>query len=370
MVRFALIGTGNMGRKYAQMFHDGLIKDGRLTAVVCRSNEAKKWADDTFAGQVHIFNDSDSLFAHAEEYDAVLIVTPHKTHPQLAVTAFQLGKAVFCDKPAGVSVAQADLMNLASIETGKLYAMMFHQRLYAKYQYIKDMIELGKLGNITRVMMVNSRYYRTEYYHQSGTWRSSWNGEGGGALINQGQHIIDIWQWLFGMPKKIYADVEFGKYNDFLVDDEATITMKYANRMTGLLVLTTGDGGYEERLEISGTKGKLVLEDQKLTIQEYSQDTLEYGKTTKCNSREALSTTQHIVEFPKQEEPYVEMLTNFVHAYQGQADLIAPGVEGKNALEIVNAAYLSAWQNKTIDLPIESSVYEDELRQHMTLENN
>lgn len=367
MVRFALIGIGSMGKKYAMMFEQGEIKDATLTAVVCRSEGARAWAAENLSSQTRIFIDSDSLYREPEEYDAVLIVTPHKTHPQLAVKAFQLGKAVFCDKPAGVSVSQALQMNQAAGESGQIYAMMFHQRLYAKYRRIKELMNSGKIGTVTRAMMINSRYYRTTHYHNSGSWRSSWNGEGGGALINQGQHLIDIWQWLFGVPESIYADVEFGKFNEFRVDDEATIMMRYSDRMTGVFMLTTGDAGYEERLEISGTKGKLILEDNKLTVLTYNEDSKEYGRTATCNSREQMTSTQTIEEFEAQSEPYAEMFDNFVLAYQNQNAtlLVAPGTDGYKALEIVNAAYLSAWQQRKVNLPIDADEYERELEKQI-----
>ena len=139
--------------------------------------------------------------------------------------------------------------------------MMFHQRRYKKYMQLKKLLDDGVLGEIKRVQLENSRYFRTWMYHRSGSWRSSWAGEGGGALLNQGQHILDIWQWLFGMPTSIYAVIPYGKYNDFMVDDEATLLMEYPQQRTATFILSTGEGSYTERLEIVGTKGTALLED-------------------------------------------------------------------------------------------------------------
>jgi predicted dehydrogenase len=357
IVRMALIGLGSMGKKYAQMLSDGTVKGVALTAVVCRSEENRLWAKEHLGDKVRVFNNSDELYGQPEQYDAVLIVTPHKSHPQLAIQAFQLGKHVFCDKPAGISVIQAKEMVDAAIASGCLYGMMFHQRMYKKYIRIKELIESGQLGHITRAMMVNARYFRTVHYHQSQNWRSSWTGEGGGALINQGQHILDIWQWLLGMPTEIYANIPYGKYNDFLVDDEATITMKYPNHMTGVFMLTTGEAVWEERFEIIGTKGTIVLEDDTLTFTSYSHEITEYAKTADTNSREGLQFTKQTQTFTKEEEPYPQMFEQFIDAINNGKKPTATGQDGLMALELTNGAYLSAWKNAPITLPIHAEEY-------------
>ena len=260
-VRAAVIGTGVMGRKYAQMIAEGKAGALRLTAVVCRSAGAQQWAKDTLPDTVRVCPSADQLYDYAEEFDAVLVVTPHKTHPALVMQAFAHGKHVLCDKPSANALAPALEMNRAAEKSGLVFAMMFHQRRYKKYMRLKKLLDDGTLGEIKRVQLENSRYFRTWMYHRSGSWRSSWAGEGGGALLNQGQHILDIWQWLFGMPTSIYAVIPYGKYNDFMVDDEATLLMEYPQQRTATFILSTGEGSYTERLEIVGTKGTALLED-------------------------------------------------------------------------------------------------------------
>ena len=191
----------------------------------------------TDGDNARIFRSAEELFETGEScYDAVIIATPHKTHKELALKAFAKGKAVLCDKPAAADIGEALAMQKAASESGRIYGMIFHQRLYPKYIRIKQMIDNGELGDIKRVCLINSRYLRTSYYHKSGSWRSSFAGEGGGALINQGQHILDMYQYLFGMPQKLFAAIPFGKYNDFIVDDEATIVMEYDNGKTGTFI--------------------------------------------------------------------------------------------------------------------------------------
>ncbi len=358
-VRVALIGVGGMGRKYAEMIVAGRVPSMELTALVCRNDQARAWGEG-LNGERAIFTDTDALFSHPELYDAVLIVTPHRTHPELALKAFSLGKHVLCDKPAGVTVSQAQAMADASVEEDRVYGMIFHQRLYPKYRKIKELLDSGDLGKLNRIHFVNTRYFRTEYYHHSGLWRSSWNGEGGGALINQGQHILDIWQWLFGMPQTLLAQIPFGKYNDFLVDDEAVISMTYPDNLTALFVLTTGEPVHQERLEITGSKGKLLMEDDTLHIWCYSDDSRHYAKTAQVTDAKLLDISEKVISFSKEEEPYPQMLENFAQAVldENPSLLTAPGTDAVNPLMLTNAAYLSAWKSKPVALPIDAAEYD------------
>ncbi len=367
-IRVALVGVGVMGSKYAEMIVSGQVKNMILTGVVARKPEAKEWAAglvSTEGQQPNIYADVDDMFMHSDDFDAVIIVTPHKTHEDIAIRAFELGKHVLCDKPAGATIGQAQNMTAASKKYNRAYGMIFHQRKYPKYMYIKQALLNGELGELKRMLVVNSRYFRTAYYHHSGSWRSSWNGEGGGALINQGAHILDMWQWLFGMPHKIYADIPFGKYNDFKVDDEATIHMRYENGATGVFILTTGEAVWQERMEIVGTKGSMMLEDDTLHIYRYSKDSNEYIATEDVNSRENLTITEEVIDFGKAEEPYVMMLENFAEAVlTGDFSIfIVPGEEAVNQLMLTNAAYYSAWKGVSVELPLEAEVYEEALRE-------
>lgn len=212
------------------------------------------------------------------------------------------------------------------------------------------------------MQLENSRYFRTWMYHHSGSWRSSWAGEGGGALLNQGQHILDIWQWLFGMPTSIYAVIPYGKYNDFMVDDEATLLMEYPQQRTATFILSTGEGSYTERLEIVGTKGTALLEKDTLTLHTYTPDTETYRRTADCTERQQLTETTTTEQFAPQAEPYPEMLANFADAILHGTPLTAPGVEGVRALELTDAAYLSAWLGEKITLPLDAERFEQELQ--------
>ena len=365
IVRMAIIGIGNMGMKYATMINDGKVQRTVLTAVCARSEDSKKWVRENLDEGVKIFSDSDELFLNGELFDAVLITTPHKSHPKLAIQAFELGKHVFCEKPAGVSLIDAKKMEAAAEKAGKKYAMMFHQRTYPVIKKLKELLQENSIGTIDRLILENSISYRTTYYHKSGSWRSSWTGEGGGALINQGQHILDYWQWMFGMPESIIADIPFGKYNDFEVDDEATLLMEYPNKKSAVFILTTGEIQREERLCIIGSKGKISMYGNKIEIERNETDAIEYGQKAQINTRDNLNTTSETIICDGPSEPYEIMLNNFSEAILDGTDLIASGKDGSNTLEISNAAYMSAWLNQKITFPIDVLVYDKMLQEHI-----
>ncbi|SEW38038.1 Gfo/Idh/MocA family protein [[Clostridium] fimetarium] len=368
IVRMAIIGVGNMGMKYATMINDGKVKRMVLTAVCARSEDSKKWVRENLNDGVQIFSSSDELFSNGDLYDAVLITTPHKSHPQLAIEAFELGKHVFCEKPAGVSLIDAKKMEVAAYKAGKKYAMMFHLRTYPVIKKLKQLLQENTIGTIDRMILENSIYYRTKFYHESGSWRSSWAGEGGGALINQGQHILDYWQWMFGMPEAIIADIPFGKYNDFEVDDEATLLMEYPNKKSAVFILTTGEIQREEKLSIIGSKGKISMYGNKIEVERNEADAVEYGMTAKINTRDNMKTTSETIICDAPSEPYEIILNNFSEAVLDGTDLIASGKDGSNTLEISNAAYMSAWLNQKITFPIDAFVYDKMLQEHIALE--
>ena len=367
-IRCAVIGIGNMGSKYAVMLDRGEIEGLSLAAVCCRSDERAAWARANLSADVQICRSEDALYEAADTFDAVIIVTPHKQHPAMAIRAFAAGKHVMCDKPAGTTAADALSMNEAAARSGRVYAMMCHQRAYDKHVKIRDLLREGAIGRICRVSLENSRFFRTRFYHASGSWRSSWTGEGGGALINQGYHLLDFWLYLFGLPQSVYADIPFGKYNDFSVDDEATLVLDYPDKMTGTFILTTGEGVWAERMEIIGTGGRILLEDDRLTLTRFDQDLRDYARTAQVTARQELGETTEVFDFGSYDRAYHIMLQNFSDAIRSGAPLIAPGEDSANALSLINAAYLSAWEGRKVALPADQTEYQAALQEQVAQE--
>ena len=369
-VRCAVIGIGTMGKKYAGMIGAGKIKGLTLTAVVCRSESNAVWAKENLPPSTAVYASEDGLYEHPETFDAVIIVTPHKSHPPIAIRALNAGKHVMCDKPAGVTVADALSINEAASNSDRVYAMMCHQRTYACYRKIKELLDECSLGHINRVMLENSGFFRTEFYHKSGEWRSSWNGEGGGALINQGYHLLDMWQYLFGLPQSVYADIPFGKYNGFAVDDEATVIFDYPEKVTGTFVISTGEGSPTERLEIVGTKGRILLDGNKLTLTHFDCDTREYSKNAQVTSGQELNISEKQFVFEEEDRAYEIMLENFADAVLYGKEPIACGADSVKTLSLINAAYLSAWKGKKICLPMDNDEYVSALHEREKSELN
>ena len=367
-VRCAVIGIGTMGKKYAAMIGGGEIDGLCLAAVCCRSDANAAWASANLPETVKICRSEDALYEEEDLFDAAIIVTPHKLHPAMAIRALNAGKHVLCDKPAGVTAGDAEMISQAAARSGKIYAMMCHQRTYPQHVKVKELLDSGVIGKVRRACLENSESFRTHFYHRSSTWRSSWTGEGGGMLINQGYHLMDFWQDLFGLPETLYADIPFGKYNDFNVDDEATLVMDYPGRMTGTFIMSTGEGVPTERLDIVGTKGRILMDASTVSVTRFYTDIEEYAREAQVTSTQELSETTEIYEFEGFDSAYQIMLQNFADAVLTGAALIAPGEDGSKTLSLVNAAYLSAWQERKVKLPVDMDVYNKLLQEKIDAE--
>ncbi len=370
MVRMAVIGTGAMGRQYAEWVTEGQAPHMRISAVTARKDEAVAWAKEKLNDDVTIFRSTEELFEHPELYDAVLVVTPHPTHCDIVCKAFELGKSVFCDKPLSHSLKQANRMVAAAkAHPDQKFAVMFHMRYFGVYMKVKELMEEKAIGEVLRVTLQNYNFLRTEHYHHSSPWRSSWTGEGGGMLINPGHHLLDVYTWIAGVPDRLYANMKFGKYNDFLVDDEATIVMDYDDGRTGTFMMSSGEGIKEDKFEIVGTQGSINVTGTKVILQKF-EDSTNYRKTATVNNAADM----------KYEEPVVfdcptvlnrgDMLENFARAMLYGDQLVAPGEEGLNALNVATAAYLSGWEHREVELPVDPEVYEKRLQEHVALEQS
>ncbi len=357
-VRFAIIGLGNMGKKYALMISQSIVPSACLTCVCSRSDTSVKWTKENLDSSTIHYRNFEELFEHADSFDAVIITTPHKLHPEIACMAFEHKKHVLCDKPAGVRLSDALLMEQAAKSSATKYGMIFHNRTFPVLVKLKSLLEENRIGEINRILLENTIYYRTRMYHQSGSWRSSWAGEGGGLLINQGQHILDYWIWLFGMPESLIADIKFGKYNEFLVDDESTIIMKYPNQTSGIFILSTGEIQKEERLSIVGSKGKITMQGSTLTLEENEQDAKIYSLTATCSSRDQMNVKSTQIDCGSPSLAYETMIQNFCESIQRDVPFIAEGSSGTDTLHLTCAAYLSAWKDAPIAIPISPAEYD------------
>lgn len=347
MVRVGIIGVGNMGTNHAHNIFDGNIKNMTLAALCDISPEREKFIKENFK-DVKFFKDWKEMI-DSGLLDAVIIAVPHYDHPKMAVYAFEKGLNVLTEKPAGVYTKQVLEMNEAAKKSGKVFGIMYNQRTNSYYQKIKELIEKGELGGIKRIQWTVTDWYRPQAYHDSSSWRSSWKYEGGGTLINQNPHQLDLWQWMFGVPDTVYSKVSYGKYYDIEVEDDVTAFFGYKNGTTGTYITSTGEAPGTNRLEIAADMGKLVFENGKLMFYRNEVSEREFNKT---NTKPFPLIDKWICEIPVTQtgEEHKGILKDFANAVENNTPLLAPGYEGIKGLTISNAIHLSSWTGKDVDL--------------------
>ena len=354
-LKLGIIGYGSMGSSHAKYILEGEVPGCKLSCVFDSDPKKLDKAREELPDEVSVFSEVDQLFSSCT-CDAVLIATPHYFHPEIAVKAFEHGKHVLCEKPAGVYTEQVDKMNLAAKKSGKIFSMMFNQRTNPIYRKAKQMIENGELGELKRSVWIITDWYRPQSYFDAGTWRATWKGEGGGVLLNQDPHQLDLWQWICGMPKNITAFCYFGKYHDIEVEDDVTAFAEYESGATGVFITTTGEAPGTNRFEISGDMGKLVIEDDKLTFYKLEMSERQFNKEFKGGFGQPDFTVEEI-ETPGENPQHKGITRNFVNAILKGEELIAPGHEGVNSLTLSNAMLLSSWTGGKVELPIDAQLY-------------
>lgn len=356
-VRLGVIGAGNMGSGHIRNILEGMCPEIEVTAVADRRASRREWAKKTLPDAA-IFDEGSALIASGT-CDAVHICTPHYQHPPLAIDAFRHGLHVMCEKPAGVYTLQVrEMMAEADKHPELTFGMMFNQRTNCIYRKLKEMIDGGALGKIKRMSWLITDWYRTQEYYDSGAWRATWAGEGGGVLLNQCPHQLDLLQWLCGLPTRVTAFCHEGKWHDIEVEDDVTAYLEFENGATGVFVTTTGDAPGTNRLEISGTKGKAVCEYDRLTFTRNLED----EETWRFSCKEGFKkppTETFDVETDGLNIQHPAVLNAFAgHILRGEK-LVADGREGIRGLMLSNAMHLSAWTNAPVSLPFDERQFRD-----------
>ncbi len=358
-VRFGIIGVGNMGMSHINMHLKGNHKELRITAVADINPERLEAAKKAMPS-LKTFDSAEALI-DSGEVDVALIATPHYDHSPIAQYAFSKGVHVLTEKPAGVYTKQVREMNDAAAKTDLVFGIMYNQRTNCVYRKMRELVQSGELGEIRRVNWIITDWYRTQAYYNSGGWRATWKGEGGGVLLNQCPHNLDLWQWICGLPVKVNAFIHEGKWHDIEVEDDVTIYVEYANGATGTFITSTGDCPGTNRFEITLDGGKLVCEDNKLRLYK-----LEGRVSEHCATAEEgfgwVDGEWIDVETDGRNKQHSEVCNKFAAAVLRGEELIAKGEEGIRGLSISNAAHLSAWLGKEIELPVDEDVYYAELQ--------
>ena len=347
-VKMGIIGYGNMGSIHVRHLMRGDIEKMELAAV-CDISEARRSALKEAYPDVPVFDNAEDMFKSGL-CDSVLIAVPHYDHPPLAIKAFEYGLNVLTEKPAGVYTKQVKEMNEAAKRSGKVFGIMYNQRTNPVYQKLREMVQSGELGHIKRVTWIITNWYRPQAYHDSSDWRSTWSKEGGGTLINQNPHQIDLWQWIFGVPDKIFAKMSFGKYYNIEVEDDVMAYFEYANGTTGEYITSTGEAPGTNRLEVACDMGKVVIENRKIIFTKNVMSEREYNK---INTSSFAKIENEVIELDVDNsggEQHNGILKNYADAVLEGTELLAKGEEGINGLTISNSMHLSAWTGETVDV--------------------
>ncbi len=363
-VRFGIIGVGNMGSGHSKNLLAGKVTNGVLAAV-CDLKQSKLDAIKALEGAENVatFTDYKEMLASGL-IDVVIVAVPHYYHPPIVIDALNAGINAISEKPAGVYTKQVKEMNAVAEKSDKMFGMMFNQRTNCVYRKMREMVQNGELGEIKRVNWVITDWYRTQDYYDSGDWRATWKGEGGGVLFNQCPHQIDLLQWIVGMlPEKIHSFCHFGKWHDIEVEDDVTAYMEFPNGATGVFVTTTADAPGTNRFEITGTKGRLVCEKNKLVFDKLVIDEREHCMTAKGFAAPKYETIE--VETDGKNDQHVGIMNNFANAVLGIEPLFVRGVEGINGVQMMDAMMLSTWLGKAVTLPIDDELYLEELNKRI-----
>ncbi len=368
-VRFGVIGVGNMGTNHAIWLSDGTVRNATLTAVCDINAERLERIKEKIANpdKVSCFTNIDDLLASGT-VDAIIIAVPHFLHPEFVIKALKAGVHVISEKPAGVYTKQVKEMNEVASASDKLFALMFNQRTNPLFKKMKQMIEEDAIGKINRTNWIITDWYRPQSYYDSGAWRATWAGEGGGVLFNQAPHNIDLFQWIAGMmPSKVRAHCHFGKWHDIEVEDDVTAYFEYPNGATGVFITTTGDCPGSNRFEVQGDKGKLVFDNGRLYYHKLSQSITEFSATYTGGFGQP---TCEVTEITVEEPEFVQhraVLNNFANAILGIEPLFIRGTDGINGVQLADAMLLSAWLDKEIQIPIDDELYLSELKKRMAV---
>lgn len=355
-IRMGVAGLGNMGRVHARNILENKIHGLQLTAVT-----------DVVSSQSTVFPET-NFFATPEAMiasgtvDAVLIATPHFSHTPIGIAALRAGLHVMVEKPISVHKLDAERLIAAHTNPKQVFAAMFNQRADPYYIAIRDMVRDGTLGPVRRINWIITNWFRTAAYYASGSWRATWQGEGGGILLNQCPHNLDLLSWMFGQPQRVRAFCGFGRYHDIEVEDDVTSYMEYANGTTAAFITSTGEAPGTNRLEVTAENGRLVMENDRLIFTENGVPMSEFSRTAESGFS-VPKMTERTIPVAGHGEQHIAILQNFAEAIQEGKPLIAPAAEGIQSVELANAMLLSAFEDRAIELPLDGVAYEKALQQ-------
>lgn len=377
--RYGIIGVGVQGNSYLKFLTEGKVSNSVVGGVCDIDPDVIKFVKENYP-DIPVYNDYKDLIK-SNNVDAIITTVPHYLHCEMGIYAIKNGIHVLNEKPAGVYTKQVAELNKVSLEHPEVkYGIMFNQRMNPLYQKLKEIVSRGDIGEIRRTNWIITTWWRPQSYYNQSAWRATWRGEGGGVLVNQAPHQLDLFQWICGMPIKVYAKTTEGFERDISVENEVTALVEYENGAVGSFITCTHDILGTDRLEIHGDKGKIIVENSnKATIKILHKSESILNKEMGIMDVYKLVTggnldslySEEIIEIPDQwGVQHCLVMENFANHLLNGEKLIADGIEGIKGVTLANAMHLSSWLNKEISIPIDEDLFFDELQKKIEQENN
>ncbi len=357
-IRLGIIGLGAEGGMYAQFIDQGMVPNMQIGAICDTLPEKKGRADEL---GVPFYEDYIELL-ESGDVDAVVTTVPHYLHPEMGIAALQRGIHALVEKPVGVYTKQAqELIDFAATKPDLTFGVFFNQRTNPLYIDLKNLIQSGEFGALRHTSWIITTWWRPQGYYNQSEWRATWGGEGGGVLVNQAPHQLDLWQWMCGVPKKCFAKLAYGYRRDIAVEDEVNAIVDFGNGATGHFMTCTHDMIGTDRLEMLFDKGKIVVDgSQKVTITRLSDAEQAISENMGMEEVKLLFTGQlDTKKLMSVEEKSYESVWGYQHATVMQnfaanildgTPLIAPGPDGINGVRLANAMHLSSWTGQEVDM--------------------
>ena len=366
-VKLGIIGIGNQGSTYARrLVRENWVPEIEVAAIADINPARLDWARENVSPDIAYFEDAIAML-DSGLIEACVISIPHYDHPRYAMECFRRGIHVMCEKPAGVYTQQVREMNAeAEKHPEVVFAMMFNQRTNCVYRKMRELVQSGKYGRVRRANWLITNWYRSQYYYDSGDWRATWSGEGGGVLLNQCPHQLDLWQWILGMPKKVQSFMRYGQWHDIEVEDDVTTYMEYEDGHTGVFITSTGDPHGSNRFEVQMDGAQLVCEHDRLYLMELDQLEQDWTKTN-TQPFGSVPGKEIEVETDGLNPQHQGVFAAFAGAILRGEPLVAGGAEGINGLMLSNAMHLSAFLGRPVEIPFDEKLYHDELMKRVAV---
>ena len=366
-VRLGIIGIGNQGSTYARRIaRENWVPELELTAIADINPARLAWAREAVSPDIRYFESAEAML-DSGLIDACVVSVPHYDHPKYVIACMKRGIHVMCEKPAGVYTRQVREMNEeAARHPEVVFGMMFNQRTNCLYRKMRELVQSGRYGRVRRANWLITNWYRSQYYYDSGDWRATWQGEGGGVLLNQCPHQLDLWQWILGMPKTVRAFMKYGQWHDIEVEDDVTAWMEYEDGHTGVFITSTGDPHGTNRLEVQMDGAQLIAEGDTLKLFELEQLEQDWtrGNTKPFGS---VPGREIVVETDGLNPQHQGVFAAWAGAILRGEKLVAGGAEGLRGLTLSNAMHLSAFLGKPVEIPFDEDLYEQELMKRVAV---